>query len=151
MGFGFRKSFGSGPFRFTVSPRGVSSSFGVLGARITAGPRGTFVTISSHGVYYRHKIDAPSPQQPSPAKPAQQYEQPPLACAEGTSSCVRFGIGWIEAHCLRFAPFSVHFGVSTLSGPSAAFRRAHVDDIENDLGEVSASSRQRSGSLTPPS
>jgi len=78
MGFGFRKSFGSGPFRFTVSPRGVSSSFGVRGARITAGPRGTFVTISSHGVYYLHRIDAPSPQQPSPAKPAQQYEPPPL-------------------------------------------------------------------------
>ena len=57
MGFGFRKSFGSGPFRFTVSPSGVSSSFGVRGARISSGPRGTFVTVSSHGIYYRHRID----------------------------------------------------------------------------------------------
>lgn len=58
MGFGFRKSFGSGPFRFTVSPSGVSSSFGVRGARVTAGPRGTFVTVSSHGFYYRHRLDS---------------------------------------------------------------------------------------------
>lgn len=58
MGFGFRKSFGSGPFRFTVSPSGVSSSVGVRGARVTSGPRGTFVTVSSHGFYYRHRMDA---------------------------------------------------------------------------------------------
>jgi hypothetical protein len=78
MGFGFRKSFGSGPFRFTVSPRGVSSSFGVRGARITAGPRGTFVTISSHGAYYRHRIDTPRPRVSSPASPTQEFVQPPL-------------------------------------------------------------------------
>ena len=84
MGFGFRKSFGSGPFRFTVSPRGVSSSFGIRGARITAGPRGTFVTISSHGAYYRHRIDTPTSRvssQESPKQPgssSQEFVQPPL-------------------------------------------------------------------------
>lgn len=60
MSFFFRKSFSSGPFRFTVSKRGLSSSFGVRGARVTAGPRGTFVTLSSHGMYYRRRIDRPS-------------------------------------------------------------------------------------------
>jgi|SRR5579862_1160721 len=77
MGFGFRKTFSTGPFRFTVSPRGVSSSFGVRGARITSGPRGTFVTVSSHGVYYRHRIDAP-PGVRRPEIPSQVVEQVPL-------------------------------------------------------------------------
>jgi hypothetical protein len=78
MGFGFRKSFGAGPFRFTISPRGVSSSFGVRGARVTAGPRGTFVTISSHGAYYRHRIDAAPPQHRSSPQPATDPAQGPL-------------------------------------------------------------------------
>lgn len=78
MGFGFRKSFGSGPFRFTVSPRGVSSSFGIKGARISAGPRGTFVTVSSHGVYYRHRIDSPASPLQQDYAPKNAYEQPQL-------------------------------------------------------------------------
>lgn len=84
MGFGFRKSFSSGPFRFTVSPRGVSSSFGIRGARITAGPRGTFVTISSHGAYYRHRIDSPASRASAPGSPkqpassGQEFVQSPL-------------------------------------------------------------------------
>jgi hypothetical protein len=78
MGFGFRKTFSSGPFRFTVSPRGVSSSFGVRGARVTSGPRGTFVTISSHGAYYRHRIDTSAPRVPSPEDPKQEFAQSPL-------------------------------------------------------------------------
>lgn len=57
MGFGFRKSFSTGPFRFTVSKSGVSTSFGVRGARVTTGPRGTYITVSSHGLYYRERID----------------------------------------------------------------------------------------------
>lgn len=56
MSFGFRKSFSSGPLRFTLSKSGVSTSFGVRGARVTTGPRGTFVTVSSHGFYYRERL-----------------------------------------------------------------------------------------------
>lgn len=80
MGFGFRKSFGSGPFRFTVSPSGVSSSFGVRGARITSGPRGTFVTVSSNGVYYRHRIDQPRAKSVSVSSemPPQVLQEPVL-------------------------------------------------------------------------
>ena|SRR5947209_19935415 len=56
MSFGFRKSFGSGPFRFTASKSGVSSSFGVRGARITTGPRGTYISVSAYGLHYRERI-----------------------------------------------------------------------------------------------
>src|SRR5436305_1802758 len=56
MGFGFRKSYTSGPFRFTVSKSGISSSFGVKGARVTMGPRGTHISVGSHGFYYRERI-----------------------------------------------------------------------------------------------
>jgi hypothetical protein len=78
MGFGFRKTFNSGPFRFTVSPGGVSSSFGVRGARITSGPRGTFVTVSSHGAYYRHRIDGNEARVPGQDIPTQQVEEGPV-------------------------------------------------------------------------
>jgi len=78
MGFGFRKTFSSGPFRFTVSPSGVSSSFGVRGARISSGPRGTFVTVSSHGAYYRHRIDNHTVSSHPNAQQQSSSEQPTL-------------------------------------------------------------------------
>jgi hypothetical protein len=56
MGWSYRKSFGSGPFRINLSKSGVSFSAGVKGARINVGPRGTYVNLSSHGISYRHKI-----------------------------------------------------------------------------------------------
>ena len=50
MGFRFRKTFGSGPFRFTVSKRGVSASVGVKGLRVTSRADGrTQVTASIPG------------------------------------------------------------------------------------------------------
>lgn len=77
MGFGFRKTFSSGPFRFTISRGSVSSSFGVRGARITAGPSGTFITVSSHGAFYRHRI-APRNDLGSKSNLAQGSDQPDL-------------------------------------------------------------------------
>src|SRR4051812_16892976 len=56
MGWSYRKSFGSGPFRINLSKGGVGYSVGVKGARVNVGPRGTFVNLSSHGVTYRKKI-----------------------------------------------------------------------------------------------
>ena len=41
MGFRFRKSYKWGPFRFTASKSGISTSVGVKGARITRTARGT--------------------------------------------------------------------------------------------------------------
>lgn len=59
MGWSYRKSFGSGPFRINFSKRGISYSVGVKGARINVGPRGTYVNLSSHGISYRRKISEP--------------------------------------------------------------------------------------------
>jgi len=57
MGWSYRKSFGSGPFRVNFSKSGISYSVGVKGARVNVGPRGTYVNLSSHGISYRRKID----------------------------------------------------------------------------------------------
>jgi hypothetical protein len=56
MGWSYRKSFGSGPFRVNFSKRGISYSVGVKGARMNFGPRGTYVNLSSHGITYRRKL-----------------------------------------------------------------------------------------------
>lgn len=71
MGFRFRKSFGRGPFRVTVSKSGISTSVGVRGARITKGPRGTHATVGlpGSGVSYTERIDAPA---------TDQSRQPPV-------------------------------------------------------------------------
>ena len=55
MGFRFRKSFGVGPFRTTISKSGISFSAGVKGARITKKANGntmTTVGIPGTGVSY---------------------------------------------------------------------------------------------------
>jgi hypothetical protein len=61
MGWSYRKSFGSGPFRVNFSKSGVSYSVGVKGARVNVGPRGTYVNLSSHGITYRRKVQGTQP------------------------------------------------------------------------------------------
>lgn len=61
MGWSYRKSFGSGPFRINFSKSGVSYSVGVKGARINVGPRGTYVNLSANGISYRKKINTNAP------------------------------------------------------------------------------------------
>lgn len=56
MGWYFRKSKSVGPFRVNFSKSGMSFSTGVKGARMTFGPRGTFVNVGSNGIYYRKKL-----------------------------------------------------------------------------------------------
>ncbi|RJF71375.1 DUF4236 domain-containing protein [Deinococcus cavernae] len=56
MGLYFRKSFKAGPMRFTFSKSGISTSVGVKGARLTSGPRGTYITIGGGGISYRQRI-----------------------------------------------------------------------------------------------
>lgn len=53
MGWYFRKSVGFGPFRLNLSKSGIGYSFGVRGARIGTGPRGTYVRLGRDGVYYQ--------------------------------------------------------------------------------------------------
>lgn len=67
MGWSYRKSFGSGPFRVNFSKSGISYSVGMKGARVNVGPRGTYVSLSSHGISYRRKIgDVPHHSAPVP-------------------------------------------------------------------------------------
>jgi hypothetical protein len=68
MGWSYRKSFGSGPFRINLSKGGISYSVGVKGARVSFGPRGTYVNLSAHGISYRQKIAGGSPK-PRPVEP----------------------------------------------------------------------------------
>lgn len=61
-----------GPLRLNLSSAGVGVSAGVRGARVSVGPRGTYVTLSAGGFQYRRKLDdAPAgpavPQAPSGA------------------------------------------------------------------------------------
>lgn len=55
MSFRFRKSFGVGPFKTTISKSGVSTSFGVKGARVTKKADGkvqTTFSIPNTGLSY---------------------------------------------------------------------------------------------------
>ena len=56
MSWNYRKSVKFGPGRLTFSKSGISYSVGVKGARITTGPRGTYVTLGRSGIYYRQRI-----------------------------------------------------------------------------------------------
>lgn len=56
MAWSFRKSINAGPFRVNFSKSGIGYSIGVKGARISTGPRGTYVNFGLNGVYYRKKI-----------------------------------------------------------------------------------------------
>ena len=79
MGFFFRKAVRYGPVRFNFSKSGIGASIGVKGFRVTAPARGTtYVTVGSHGFYYRQPLSVrpgtrsgtPHPEsQPSPASP----------------------------------------------------------------------------------
>src|ERR1700733_15172848 len=57
MGYFFRRSTRLGPFRLNFSKSGIGASVGVKGARLTMTPRGTtYVTVGSHGFYYRETL-----------------------------------------------------------------------------------------------
>src|SRR5215831_601032 len=71
MSFYLRKGFNFGPFRLNLSRSGLGASFGITGARIGIGPRGSYVHLGHGGLYYRQSLRAgqSSPVRPSP-KPA---------------------------------------------------------------------------------
>src|SRR5690349_13156869 len=84
MGFFFRRSARLGPFRLNLSKSGIGASVGVMGARLTMTPRGTsYVTVGSHGFYYRETISNRSQTRPaSPVVPTLTDPQP--TSPEGT-------------------------------------------------------------------
>lgn len=58
MGLYLRKSFRAGPIRFNLSKSGLGISGGVKGARLSVGPRGTYVHAGRHGLYYRKHLSS---------------------------------------------------------------------------------------------
>lgn len=56
MGFYLRKSVRVGPLRFNLSGSGVGVSAGIRGFRVGTGPRGNYVHVGSHGLYYRASL-----------------------------------------------------------------------------------------------
>ncbi len=61
MGFYLRKAFGFGPFRLNLSRSGLGVSFGVKGARIGVGPRGSYIHAGRGGIYYRQSLNPGAP------------------------------------------------------------------------------------------
>lgn len=78
MGFYIRKGFGFGPLRLNLSRSGLGASLGVKGARLGAGPRGTYIHLGRGGLYYRAKLGASQSPRTSatPATPATTVPQP---------------------------------------------------------------------------
>lgn len=60
MGFYIRKSIRVGPLRFNLSRSGIGVSAGIRGFRFGTGPRGNYVHVGRHGIYYRATIPAAS-------------------------------------------------------------------------------------------
>lgn len=56
MGFYIRKSLKFGPVRFNLSKSGDSVSAGVKGFRFGCNPRGNYIHMGRHGLYYRQSL-----------------------------------------------------------------------------------------------
>lgn len=54
MPFYIRKPVRVGPLRFNLSKSGIGISTGIPGFRGGMGPRGNYVHIGGHGLYYRN-------------------------------------------------------------------------------------------------
>jgi hypothetical protein len=87
MGLFFRRSTRVGPFRLNFSRSGIGASVGVKGARLTMTPRGTtYVTVGSHGFYYRETLSSRSdirshPAVPTPGPPQVSLTEDTIATA----------------------------------------------------------------------
>lgn len=74
----FRKTQKFGPFRFTITPRGVSTSFGGPGARMSINSRGEVhrtVGIPGTGIYDRKKISGKPAAKKKTAEPERSLEE----------------------------------------------------------------------------
>ena len=60
----FRRSLRMDPIRVNLSASGIGLSAGVKGARVSIGPRGTYVSLTAYGFQYRKKLDPERPGTP---------------------------------------------------------------------------------------
>src|SRR5947208_2668180 len=79
MGFYLRKSVSLGPLRFNLSKSGVGVSAGIKGLRFGAGPRGNYVHMGRHGLYYRATLPGARAATPSNASATPSPTAPPAA------------------------------------------------------------------------
>lgn len=92
MGLYLRKGFNFGPLRLNLSRSGLGASFGVKGARIGIGPKGSYIHMGRGGLYYRQsltpdrphyapstQVPQPAPLQPTPTNNAQEIKSSPAA------------------------------------------------------------------------
>jgi len=56
MPFYIRKYVNLGPIRFNLSKSGIGTSVGVKGLRFGSGPRGNYVHMGRHGLYFRKSL-----------------------------------------------------------------------------------------------
>jgi len=81
MGLYFRKSVRFGPFRVNFSGKGIGLSAGIPGFRLGTGPRGNYVQMGGHGVYYRTSLPSgraqgiPATRQPEDTR---AHAEPPI-------------------------------------------------------------------------
>lgn len=68
MGLYFRKSVRFGPFRVNFSGTGIGVSAGIPGLRFGAGPRGNYVQMGAHGIYYRSSLPTHRASRPSQSR-----------------------------------------------------------------------------------
>lgn len=86
MGFRFRKSFGKGPFRVTISKSGVSYSAGIKGFRYTKKANGgTRITSSIPGTGISYVTDSKQTKERT-----SMSDQPALRSAAPKRNCCRF-------------------------------------------------------------
>jgi hypothetical protein len=84
VGWSFRKSVAFGPLRLNFSKSGVGASVGVRGARVSFSPRGTYINMGSHGIYYRKRIDVATKDGGRPTTVQPKYvATPPTAMRPG--------------------------------------------------------------------
>jgi DNA polymerase-3 subunit epsilon len=109
MGFYVRKSLRAGPFRFNLSKSGLGVSAGVPGFRIGTGPRGNYVHVGAHGVYYRASLGgakkgattAPTYVPPSWRPPAPEILMESTTGATAAELVPPSGDDLVDARCRR--------------------------------------------------
>lgn len=79
MSFYLRKTVKAGPFRVNLSRSGIGMSTGVPGLRVGTGPRGSYIRVDAHGVYYRQTLSRSggrSQTAPQPSSPRYRQHGP---------------------------------------------------------------------------
>jgi Protein of unknown function (DUF4236) len=77
VSFYLRKSVKAGPFRVNLSKSGLGISTGVPGLRVGAGPRGSYVRVGAHGVFYQQTLTPRHRPTSGPNSPRSRQLQPP--------------------------------------------------------------------------